>query len=69
MFSRGLIQAETDSDLRKTNDHFEHRARASHDGMAPASWSDVPTHALIYLTVIIVTSGAALLAFHLGWGA
>jgi hypothetical protein len=69
MFSRGLIQPLTDSDLDATNDRYADRWHTSHDGLAPASWSDAKHHALIYLLVVVVCSGASSLLFWSGvWG-
>jgi hypothetical protein len=63
MFSRGLIQPLTDSDLDATNDRYADRWHTSHDGLAPAH------HALVYLLVVVVCSGASSLLFWTGvWG-
>ena len=67
MFSRGLIAPEQDSDLRKMNDWFEHRARASHDGMPPLAWSDVPHAFVVYTLTALVCSGGSLLFWSMGW--
>ena len=67
MCDRGLIAPHTDADLVATNDRYGGRWHTSSNGLAPASWSDAGTDALIYLAVGVICFGSTVIVYAMGW--